>query len=177
MARPLPLRANLEWLKKLSKGRLDALRFGDPNASLSDAQLAVAREFGFPSWRKLKAHVEQLREKLDEIVPPDVRRRAAADTVAPDDPDLSRMLAAISAGESQTVTDRLTRRPALASASASDGQTPLHMAAQCNDPRIAAVLVAYGADVNAKFGQSGHSALSWAPGRSHAMQWNVPRPL
>jgi ankyrin repeat protein len=36
------------------------------------------------------------------------------------------------------------------------------VAAECNDPRIAATLVAYGADVNASYGQSGHSALSWA---------------
>ena len=36
------------------------------------------------------------------------------------------------------------------------------MAAQCNDPQIAALLIAYGADFNAKFGQSGHSPLSWA---------------
>jgi cytohesin len=162
MTRPLPLRANLEWLKKLSKERLDALRANDPSLTLSDAQLAVAREFGFSSWRKLKAHVEKLREKLDEIVPPDVRRRAAADTVAPDDPDLSRLLAAIAAGEAQTVTDLLSQRPALAAAHASDGQTPLHMAVQCNDPSITATLVAYGADMNAKFGQSGHSPLSWA---------------
>src|SRR5215510_13083017 len=39
MTRSLPLRANLEWLKKLSKERLDALRAGDPTLTLSDAQL------------------------------------------------------------------------------------------------------------------------------------------
>ena len=91
-----------------------------------------------------------------------VRHRAATESVAPDDPDLARLLAAVDAGELQAVTGLLTRRPALAAAHGPDGQTPLHMAAQYNDPRIAAVLVAYGADVNAKFGVSGHSALSWA---------------
>jgi ankyrin repeat protein len=162
MARPLPLRANLEWLKKISKERLVALRVHNPGATLSDAQLAVAREFGFPSWRKLKAHVDQVRENLDAIVPRDVRRRAALETVAPDDPDLSKLLAAIAEGETQTVSDLLTQRPALADAHAPNGQTPLHLAAECNNPRIAAVLVAYGADMNAKYEQSGHSALSWA---------------
>jgi ankyrin repeat protein len=162
MSRPLPLRANLEWLKKLSKERLDALRAGNPGAKLSEAQLEVAREFGFPSWRKLKAHVEQVRQKLDAIVHPDVRRRAAAEIVAADDADLTRLLAAVAAGESQVVTDLVARRPALAAAHGPDGQTPLHIAAQYNDPRMAAVLVAYGADIDAKFGQSGHSALSWA---------------
>jgi ankyrin repeat protein len=162
MSRPLPLRANLEWLKKLSKERLESLRSHNPSARLSEAQLAVGREFGFPSWRKLKAHVEQGRAKLDAIVPPDILRRARDESVAPTDPDLARLLAAVGAGDLQAVTDLVTQRPALAAAHGPDGQTPLHVAAQCNDPTIAAALVAYGADVDAKFGQSGHSALSWA---------------
>jgi ankyrin repeat protein len=78
------------------------------------------------------------------------------------EPDLSHLLAAIAAGETATVTQLLTQQPALAAAHAADGQTPLHLAAQCNDPQIAATLVAYGADLNAKYGQSGHSPLSWA---------------
>jgi ankyrin repeat protein len=162
MSRTLPLRANLEWLKKLSKERLDALRALNPSAKLSEAQLAVAREFGFPSWRKLKAHVELVRNGLDALVPPDVRRRAAAETVAPDDLDLARLLAHVGAGETQAVTELLTRRPALATAHGPDGQTALHTAAQRNDPRMAEVLVAFGADFHATFGQSGHSPLSWA---------------
>jgi ankyrin repeat protein len=160
--RPLPLRANLEWLKKASKERLDALRASDPDAQLSDAQLAVAREFGFPSWRKLKSHVEELRAKLDVVVPADVRQRAAADPVAADDPDSAKFFAAIEAGETRAVTDFLTRRPGLANALGPMGQTPLHVAAQCNDPQIAAMLVAYGADPGTKFGKFGHTPLSWA---------------
>ena len=162
MSRPLPLRANLAWLRKLCKHRLDALRADHPDAKLNQAQRAVAREYGFASWRKLKAHVEQNREKLDSLVSPDELRRAATDVVMPDDPDLVRLLAALRAGEDQAVTELLARRPALAKALGPDGQTPLHMVAQYNDPRLAAVLVAYGADFEAKFGQSGHSALSWA---------------
>jgi ankyrin repeat protein len=162
MSRSLPLRANLEWLKKLSKDRLDDLRTANPDAQLSEAQLAVAREFGFSSWRKLKTHVEEHREKLDALVPPDVLRRAASDHVAADDPDLTRCLAAVEAGETAAVTELLKSRPALAAAYGPDGQTPLHLAAQCNDPQIAAILVAYGADVNAKYGESGHSPVSWA---------------
>jgi ankyrin repeat protein len=162
MSEPLPLRANLEWLKKLSKERLDALRLRSPGATLSEAQLDVAREFGFPSWRKLKARVEQVRDALDALVPPEVRRGAASETVAADDPDVALLLAAVAAGETQAVTKLLAGRPALAGAHGPDGQTPLHMAAQYNDPQIAALLVAYGADLNARFGQSGHSPLSWA---------------
>jgi ankyrin repeat protein len=162
MPRPLPLRANLEWLKKLSKDRLDALRAENRTAKLSDAQLAVAREFGFASWRKLKSHVEELRNQLDAFVPADVRRRVAEESIEPDDPDLATLLAAVHAGEVPAVTALLNQRPALAAAHGPDGQTPLHVAAQCNDPNLATILVAYGADLNARFGQWGHSPLSWA---------------
>jgi hypothetical protein len=31
----------------------------DAHLSLSDAQLAIAREYGFPSWARLKAHIEK----------------------------------------------------------------------------------------------------------------------
>src|SRR5262245_5373201 len=70
MSQSLPLRANLEWLKKICKERLTQLRSADPSAQLSDAQLQVAREYGFPSWRKLKAHVEQVRDALEAVLPP-----------------------------------------------------------------------------------------------------------
>jgi ankyrin repeat protein len=162
MSRPLPLRANLAWLRKLCKHRLDALRADHPDVKLNEAQRAVAQEYGFASWRKLKAHVEQKRQQLDSLVSPDELRRAAMDVVMPDDPDLVRLLEAVRAGEDQSVTELLSRRPALAKAPGPGGQTPLHMAAQHNDPRLAAVLVAFGANFEAKFGQSGHSALSWA---------------
>src|SRR5262249_3088916 len=94
MSASLPLRANLEWLKKLCKDRLVQLRDGDPQAKLSDAQLAVAREFGFPSWRKLKEHVEQLRRELGKLAqanPDDAPATA-------DDPDLERLMSAIKDG-------------------------------------------------------------------------------
>jgi ankyrin repeat protein len=95
-------------------------------------------------------------------VPADVRRQAAAETVAPDDPDFVRLLMAVRDGEPETVRALVTARPALAIARESEGQTALHLAAQFNDPQIAALLLAYGADLNAKLGQSAHSPLSWA---------------
>jgi hypothetical protein len=55
----LPERPSLEFLKKLAKERLQALRRSDPKAKLAAALLAVARDAGFPSWRALKAHVEE----------------------------------------------------------------------------------------------------------------------
>ncbi|MFO0808831.1 MAG: ankyrin repeat domain-containing protein [Gemmataceae bacterium] len=156
----LPLRANLEWLRKSAKERLRALRADDPAAKLADAQLAVARHYGFTSWRKLVAHVEEVRDKLRALVP--ATEPAAAETVAPDDADLAQLFAAIRAGDVSTGTALLRRRSALANAQGPDGQTPLHAAAQCNDPQFGVVLLAFGADPDARYGSSGHTALSWA---------------
>lgn len=81
-ARTLPATPNLEQQRKQARELLDAARAGDPDAaarfcshhprlagvaadhwpppklSLHDAQLVLAREYGFPSWPKLKAHIE-----------------------------------------------------------------------------------------------------------------------
>ncbi len=54
------MQLNLEWLRKQARHHLTELRKTDPNAKLADAQLAVARENGFSSWRALKAHLDSL---------------------------------------------------------------------------------------------------------------------
>ncbi|MBL8701598.1 MAG: ankyrin repeat domain-containing protein [Alphaproteobacteria bacterium] len=58
MAQALPARPSLVWLKKAAKERLGTLRESDPGARLFQAQLALARDHGFPSWRALRAQVE-----------------------------------------------------------------------------------------------------------------------
>src|SRR5262245_14085279 len=62
-ARVLPAQPNLEHLKNEAKQRLKALRAQDPNAQLTEAQLAVARDYGFASWRALKVHVDEVTRK------------------------------------------------------------------------------------------------------------------
>ena len=57
--RELPAQPNLEHLKNEAKQRLKALRAADPAARLATAQLALARDYGFASWRQLKAHVDK----------------------------------------------------------------------------------------------------------------------
>ena len=56
----LPENPNLEWLRKTAKDRLDEMRTGDTKAKLAAAQFDVARQYGFASWRGLKAHVHSL---------------------------------------------------------------------------------------------------------------------
>ena len=56
----LPDAPNLEWLRKQAKHNLEKLRQTRPDAQLSDAQFDLAKLYGFPSWRALKAHVDSL---------------------------------------------------------------------------------------------------------------------
>lgn len=76
-ARPLPERANLEHLRKEAKQRLKAMRLDDPGAKLSAAQLAIAREYGFSSWRSLIVYVKA--EADIEARLRDQKRRARAE--------------------------------------------------------------------------------------------------
>jgi ankyrin repeat protein len=57
--RTLPERPSLEHLRNEAKQRLKSLRRQNPQAKLAAVQLALAREYGFASWRQLKAHVDR----------------------------------------------------------------------------------------------------------------------
>src|SRR2546430_16595758 len=57
----LPERASLEYSRKLAKERLAVLRATNPATRLADAQFAIAHEYGFSSWRALKAEIDRRR--------------------------------------------------------------------------------------------------------------------
>ena len=59
MPQALPAKPHLEWLRKAAKLRLAELRAEKPEARLHQAQLAVANDYGFKSWRALKIHVDR----------------------------------------------------------------------------------------------------------------------
>src|SRR6059036_1861634 len=56
-SRPIPPRPSLEFDRKQARALLDAFREGD-GVALHDAQLVIAREYGFPSWPRWKLFVE-----------------------------------------------------------------------------------------------------------------------
>ena len=60
MSRDLPARPNLDHLRKQAKALLRSMREHRAEAKLADAQHAVAREYGFTSWPKLKTHLAAL---------------------------------------------------------------------------------------------------------------------
>lgn len=51
--RQFPVRPDLDQLKHQAKDLLRAIRRGDPSAKLADAQFALARSYGLPSWPRL----------------------------------------------------------------------------------------------------------------------------
>lgn len=64
MSRELPQKPNLEYLKKQAKEVLRTM----PQGKLADAQHTLANEYGFPSWAKLKMHVESLGQSPAEAL-------------------------------------------------------------------------------------------------------------
>jgi ankyrin repeat protein len=127
----LPERASLEYLKNLAKERLHELRLADPRAKLAAALLAVARDHGFSSWRSLKAEIEQRQSKLvadffDALASGDIEvlQRWLAD-----DPNLVR-----------AIDPKAHHR----------GWTALHSAAKAGQVEVVRLLLANGADPNAR---------------------------
>ena len=127
--RRLPESPNLRHLKDQAKRLLKA---GDAT-SLSDAQLKIARLYGFASWPKLKAHVEAFEE-------------------------IGQLKQAIDTNDILRVKTMMTRNPALHSAPLGYGKDgPLTWVAECRVPweppspvrmAIAEWMIANGSDVH-----------------------------
>jgi ankyrin repeat protein len=133
MPRTLPERASLEWLKKTARQNLRALRAAAPAAKLADAQRALARDYGFASWRALKAHVE---EPIDETA-------------------IAAFLRAVRDGETGKVRAALAAAPALANAIGphpywGGRPQPLHVAIETKRRDMFDLLLAAGAEVNGR---------------------------
>src|SRR5262245_11577027 len=133
----LPDRASLEYLKKLAKERLVALKTSDPSAKLADAQLAVAREYGFASWRALKAELDRRRE-----------------------PNVAEFLRACQIGDVNALRELLPIDPSLARERVAGGTTGLHQATR--HPDALRLLLEHGADPNLRDTGDDASALHFA---------------
>ncbi|CAN5481135.1 hypothetical protein BH10PLA2_BH10PLA2_24530 [soil metagenome] len=108
-SRSLPEKPDLRHLKDQAK---DLVRAGSV-PSLAKAHLQLAREFGFVSWPKLKAHVESLLE-------------------------IGQLKSAIDTNDLVRVQELMTRNPALHTAPMGYGNNgPLTWVAECRVPRVA----------------------------------------
>ena len=72
----LPNRPSFDHLRKQAKALLKELRRRNPDASLTEAQHAVARAYGFASWPRLKVHVESRAAGTDAPIFPRLTPKA-----------------------------------------------------------------------------------------------------
>jgi hypothetical protein len=132
----LPARANLEHLKNEAKQRLRTMRAERAEVRLSEAQLLVARGYGFSSWRKLKSYVEALSSFGKQLIN------------------------AVYSGDLETIGEVLDGHPELVNASTdvhlrvrpSDALTMrlLHLAIAEGKTDVLQLLIVRGADLNAR---------------------------
>jgi ankyrin repeat protein len=147
MSQALPARPNLDWLRKTAKQQLQDLRKTKPDAKLASAQLSLAREYGFRSWRAMKAEVDRLQA-----------------VGSSDDQAIAALLRAVGVGEIDIVRETLAARPELINAV---GPHPfwggrsqsLHISIDTNRRDMFDLLVAAGADVNGSNEHNEH----WSP--------------
>ncbi|MEZ0324663.1 MAG: hypothetical protein ACAH95_02050 [Fimbriimonas sp.] len=148
MTRQLPERPNLEHLRDEAKALLLSLKNGSaavdfpPPYKLSHAQVALARQYGFDSWSKLKRHVEGYADRQ------------------------SVFFAAVRAGDRERVQALLASDPSLVSALDKDSfdAPAINLAASRNDIPMIDLLLDHGADINArsKWWAGGFGALDFA---------------
>jgi len=142
LTRTLPEKPNLSQLKKQAKELRKAFQTGESEAvalvrehyplpssnqdsesfQLSDAQLVLARSYGFESWPKLKAFVEGV--------------------------TIVRFIAAVQWGDTKRVADMLLQRPELVHMDTSEGNEHrgLHHAVLRRDVAMVRILMKAGAD-------------------------------
>jgi ankyrin repeat protein len=136
--RALPERPDLDQLKRQAGDLLAAFRAGEPDAAsevtahyggadpatfaLHEAQLVLARAYGFASWPRLKAYIDGV-------------------TVAG-------LAAAVSAGDMDKVRTMLAARPEIVHLDVSehDEHRVLHYAVLARNPEMVRVLMDHGAD-------------------------------
>ena len=143
-ASSLPGAPSLEWLRKEAKRRLAGLRETNPRARLADAQVDLARQYGFPSWRALKAHVDSLTIEGEAV---HAARRG----------DIARLGSLL---EANPALQRLTVPPY--------AWTLLHVAAHAGQLAVVDLLLARGMDPDARERGDNTCAMHWAAAAGRA---------
>jgi ankyrin repeat protein len=186
--RQLPDRASLEQLRKQAKDLLREARAGDaialariaaihrtqPGAHprLANAQLVIAREYGFPSWTKLIRHVESAGSGfvLGPLIRPIEltagRRYTLPDRTVVSTDDVFAMFVAARTGDTATIRRLITRVPALATVEY-NYTPPIHFAVREGHRDVAEFLLDQGADLAYRSYPFQESLLTFAEDREH----------
>src|SRR5882757_4516766 len=172
MAKALPPQPHIDWLKKTAKERLAGLRTRDASAKLHQAQLAVANDYGFPSWRALKARVDALSLDGQIIAAAKEGRADELDRLLALNPQKitvtgsqwNRPLLHIAAAEGHLdcVNVLLRRGFDIATRDKFDNATALHWAAQFGTVEVIKRLIDAGADVDGEGDEHQIGAIGWA---------------
>jgi ankyrin repeat protein len=157
MSQALPARPNLDWLRKTAKQQLNELRKANPDAKLAGAQLALARQYGFRSWRAMKAEVDRLQALGSSS-----------------DQAVKELLRAVGTGKIDTVRATLAAAPELVNAVGphpfwGGRSQPLHLSIDTKRRDMFDLLIAAGADVNGSNEQNEH----WSP-LMLTVHWDEP---
>ena len=147
MSQALPARPNLDWLRKTAKQQFQQLRKTNPDAKLAGAQLALAREYGFRSWRAMKAEVDRLQALGSS-----------------GDQAIKALLRAVGTGQIDTVRATLAAAPEVVNAVGphpfwGGRSQPLHLSIDTKRRDMFDLLIAAGADVNGSNEHNEH----WSP--------------
>ena len=183
----LPVRVDLDQLRRQAKDLLRAARGGDGAAArriravsdeltLTAARLVIAREYGFPSWARLKAEVQARTAGLDEVAQAfceasirDWTGRAARMLAAQPEIASHGFATALVLGDIERVQAELDEDPGAATRpDARSGWTPLHLVCSSRwhrlDPAradgltaVARLLLDAGADL------AGRAGNGWTP--------------
>jgi Ankyrin repeat len=129
--RRLPERPSLEQLRKQAKEHLDTLRAADPSATLSAAQHALAREYGFDSWPKLVHHVDSVHPANRMLQPAELKSDQKLLWSPGRGTDVWALIQACTSGDVEGVRALITRDPSLAR-SHYDYRKPLYFAVREN---------------------------------------------
>jgi ankyrin repeat protein len=175
-SRSLPERPNLDHLKNEAKALHKTLRAANPDVKLTDAQRQLAREYGFPTWSKLRAHVQNAGAGDDGLtafltaIQENARDRAQE--IAAKNPRLvsGNLHVAAALGDAQNVARLAKDRSRVEEKAGHPAATPLlflcfspfHGQNDARDAglfRSARILLEAGADPNAVDGRYGVSAL------------------
>ena len=187
-AADLPPRPSLEHLRKQAKELLRDAQRGDTTAAgrvltiteagaarppiLADAQLAIAREYGFPSWPKLVHHVEsitggtEIRPLIRPIELKSGRSWQLRDGSSVTTDDVFAMFVAAREGDGATVKRLVAQTPLLATVEY-NYTPPLHFAVREGHRAIAEFLLGRGADPAYRSYPFSEALLTFAEDRGH----------